>query len=130
MAATMTIEQRETPNGHEADLALAKTAARGDERARRELISALADPLRRVVALFANGGDDADDLLQMALIRILEGLPSYRGDCSLYYWAKRVAVRVAIKQQEKRKRRAHLKESKWSPGANSPDTGEQASFAW
>ncbi|MCP4676960.1 MAG: sigma-70 family RNA polymerase sigma factor [Deltaproteobacteria bacterium] len=95
----------------ENDYELAQSAARGDEQACRHLVERLFSRVRRTVSYLAGGGADAEDLSQMALIQIVNSAGSFRGDCTLEYWADRVAVQTAAKCFAKNKRRAELWET-------------------
>jgi RNA polymerase sigma-70 factor (ECF subfamily) len=53
---------------------------------------------------------EADDLAQNALVLILDSAGSYRGESALEHWACRVAVRNAIRQIRKARRRRELDE--------------------
>jgi RNA polymerase sigma-70 factor, ECF subfamily len=98
-----------------ADLELAGSAASGDRAARHRLVARLIDPLRRTLSYLAASEADAEDLTQSALIRALESAGTYRGDCPLEGWARRIAIRVATRRQHKSRRRRELREASWSP---------------
>ncbi len=95
----------------ENDSELAYYAARGDEQACRRLVDRLFSRVRRTMSYLAGGGADAEDLSQMALIQIVRSAGSFRGDCTLEYWADRVAVQTAAKHFAKNKRRTELRET-------------------
>jgi len=62
---------------------------------RRSLAAALRDQ-RRI------SGDDLADITQDALLRIVEGLDSFRGDARFTTWATAVAIRVAFTELRRR----------------------------
>jgi RNA polymerase sigma-70 factor (ECF subfamily) len=68
---------------------------------RDETVSALRDLLRRGLAKALTGrpsADDAflDDVTQDAVLKVLDGLPGFRGDSRFTTWAIAIAVRVAF----------------------------------
>ena len=67
---------------------------------------------RRVYGL-ANriaGPDDADEVAQEAFVRILRGLPKFRGEAALGTWIYRLAVNAALTHVTRRPRRAEGEE--------------------
>jgi len=97
------------------DSSLAEAAARGDEVARREVVTRLVRPVRGTLSYLLGGDSDAEDLTQNALIKILSSIGCYKGESSLETWAKRIAARVAYRHFEKHGRRAGLREQNWVP---------------
>jgi RNA polymerase sigma-70 factor (ECF subfamily) len=76
----------------------------GDEAA----AAAFHDRLRpRVEAtvrrLLGHGDESADDMAQLAMIALIEGIDRYRGECSLDSWASAVTAHVVYKQIRRRK---------------------------
>lgn len=66
---------------------------------REEVESLLVELLPRVrnlVRYLVRGGSDVDDIAQEALIALLHGLPTYRGDGLLRSWADRVVTRTTF----------------------------------
>ncbi|MCP4602666.1 MAG: RNA polymerase sigma factor [Proteobacteria bacterium] len=96
---------------YESEFEMTQMAARGDPIAKRDLISMLLDQVRRTISYLARQNRDAEDLAQLALIQILLSAGSFRGDCTLKYWADRITVRTAMKQFRKRQRREKLSQS-------------------
>jgi RNA polymerase sigma-70 factor, ECF subfamily len=68
-------------------------AIAGDRRALEAVVSRLLPRLRNLVRYLVRGDADADDIAQEAIVAVVRGLPSYRGNGSLESWADRVAVR-------------------------------------
>ncbi len=87
---------------------MAQAAANGDPTAKRDLIHLVLDQVRRTVSYLSGSGRDSEDLAQMALIQVLNSVGSFRGECTLKYWADRIAVRTAMKHFRKRQRREKL----------------------
>lgn len=100
---------------YESEIDMTRAAAQGDPVARRDLVDALFDQVRRTVSYLAQPTRDAEDLAQLSLIQILRSAGSFRGECSLSYWADRIAVRTAMKQFRKRQRREKLTQEIWEP---------------
>ena len=71
-------------------------AVAGDRRAIEALVTELLPRIRNLVRYLVRGDIDADDLAQEALVAIVRGLPSHRGDGSFAAWADRVAVRATF----------------------------------
>lgn len=88
-------------HGHAYDRELARAAARGHDRARRELAERMLDRVATVVRCLGAGERDRDDHVQDAMIEILRSIGSFRGESSLETWAERVTVRVAMRRIRK-----------------------------
>ncbi|HVZ31671.1 MAG TPA: RNA polymerase sigma factor, partial [Polyangiaceae bacterium] len=91
---------------------LALEAARGHSPSLRQLVLYLLPRVRNLVRYLVRGDRDVDDLSQEALLAILQGLPSYRGDGAFRSWADRVVVRRVFAT---RKSPAHRLESVTDP---------------
>ncbi|MBK8235097.1 MAG: RNA polymerase sigma factor [Deltaproteobacteria bacterium] len=89
---------------HEADVALLRAALRADARAQLELVRRLTPTLRAVATAILGRGGDADDGVQVSLMRVLERASTYRGDASLERWARTVAVRACLRLAESARR--------------------------
>ena len=92
------------------DLALARRVRRGDSQAEGELLDRLLPHLRVVARAILTNPADVDDAVQVALMRVLEGLPSYRGDSSLVRWSRRVAAHACLRLREQNQRRLRVVE--------------------
>jgi RNA polymerase sigma-70 factor (ECF subfamily) len=68
-------------------------AVAGDRRALESLVTEMLPRIRNLVRYLVRGDSDADDMAQEAMVAIVRGLPTYRGDGQLSSWADRVAVR-------------------------------------
>jgi RNA polymerase sigma-70 factor (ECF subfamily) len=68
-------------------------AIAGDRRALETVVARLLPRLRNLTRYLVRGDSDADDIAQEALVAVVRGLPSFRGEGSLESWADRVAVR-------------------------------------
>jgi RNA polymerase sigma-70 factor (ECF subfamily) len=66
----------------------------GEGAAIEELIAELTPPLLRAVrAMLGPEHPDVEDLVQEALIDVVDALPSFRGECTLLHFAIRIAAR-------------------------------------
>jgi RNA polymerase sigma-70 factor (ECF subfamily) len=111
----------------DADAALTRRAARGNEEAQKSLVFRVAGRVNRTCRYLA-GDNDASDLAQMAVIQVLRSAGSFRGDCSLDYWVDRVTVRTLAKQFEKRSRRTGLWQTYVEPDPEQIDVEHQAAL--
>jgi RNA polymerase sigma-70 factor (ECF subfamily) len=68
-------------------------AIAGDRRALETVVARLLPRLRNLIRYLVRGDADADDIAQEAMVAVVRGLPSFRGDGTLESWADRVAVR-------------------------------------
>lgn len=76
---------------------LARSAGAGDHGAMRALLRELAPRIERVVrAVLGRANEDADDVIQQAMMGFVQALPAFRGDCEPVHFASRVAARTAI----------------------------------
>ena len=78
--------------------ALVRAACRGERGAQRRVLEMLLPTLRGAAQKVLGHRAEAEDATQQAAIDVLRGLPSFRGDASLYAWARTVAVRAALRQ--------------------------------
>lgn len=111
---------------YESDTELTAAAASGDAVARRDLVDRVLNQVRRTTAYLTSGGPEADDLAQLALMQILGSAGSYRGECSLEYWADRISVRTVMKHIHKVRRRERLSEGMHEPQGQTEEVDEQA----
>lgn len=76
---------------------LAREAAEGNTGAMRELLRELGPRIDRVVrAILGRTNQDADDVVQQAMLGFVQAIPSFRGECEPVHFASRVAARAAI----------------------------------
>lgn len=76
---------------------LARKAGKGDTEAMRALLRALGPRIERVVrAVLGRANEDADDVIQQAMLGFVQALPAFRGECEPVHFASRVAARTAI----------------------------------
>lgn len=93
-----------------ADLRLSRGVQRGDARAQAQLLDMVLPHLRAVARTILVNPADVDDAVQVALMRVLEGLSGYRGESSLVRWSRRVAAHACLRQREQNQRRLRVVE--------------------
>lgn len=86
---------------------------------------------RRVYGLASRiaGPEDADEVAQEAFVRILRGMPKFRGDAALGTWIYRLAVNAALTHVSRRPKRAEgdeVLENLPASTANARDPGLSA----
>ena len=87
-------------------MALARSAAEGDARATRSLLSSIAPRVTAVVkVVLGYGHPDIDDVVQQSLIGFVQALPSFRGECQPPRFAARIAVRAAMAARKRSRQR-------------------------
>ncbi|MBC8070540.1 MAG: RNA polymerase sigma factor [Deltaproteobacteria bacterium] len=89
---------------HDLDRALVAAVLRGDARAEQTLVRRLLPHLRAVSRAILGDGADADDGVQVALMRVLERASSYRGEAPIERWSRTVAVRACLRLAEGNRR--------------------------
>ena len=82
-----------------------RRAGGGDRSAQQSVYEGLADRVYRTVRRIV-GESDADDVTQVAFVRLFEKLHSFRGESRFSTWAHRLAVNEALQHLRKRSRRA------------------------
>ena len=76
---------------------LARSASEGDVQAYQTLCMALGRPILHVLrSTMGVGHPDLEDLLQETLLALHSSLPSFRGNCTVLYFACRVALHTAL----------------------------------
>lgn len=93
---------------HAEDIALVERVVAGDTGAQRQMLQTLLPHMRVVARTLSKNPADVDDAIQVALMRVLDGLSSYRGDSSLIRWSRRVATRACLRLREQDGRRLEL----------------------
>lgn len=84
------------------DVALVARACAGDQQAIVELLTPLHKPLYNLARRMVWHPEDAEDLVQEALLRLLTRLSSYRGDARFATWAYRVAINTLLNTRRRR----------------------------
>ncbi len=78
-------------------------AKAGDREALKALVEASYEPVRRMLFRFVGPGADLEDLTQMVLMRMLRGLPSYRGESAYSTWLGGICVHISRDYFRRRK---------------------------
>ncbi len=91
-----------TPSAEQALLAKAR---RGDQQALGELLMAYQDRLYSVCLRMVSHPDDAAEVCQDVLLKIVQGIPKFRGDSGLSTWMTRIAMNQSISHLRKRRLR-------------------------
>lgn len=99
---------REREAARRDDAALMREVAAGDPRAQEALVLRVLPYLRAIARSLLGEGADADDAVQLALMRVLRAAKDYRAEGALERWARRIAVRTCLRlaRQERRHRQA------------------------
>jgi RNA polymerase sigma-70 factor (ECF subfamily) len=87
----------------------------GQHGSAESLLVDLLPRVRNLVRYLVRGDSDVEDISQEALIALLHGLPSYRGDGLLNSWADRVVARTTFlwlkRMRDSREPRSHEQEA-------------------
>jgi RNA polymerase sigma-70 factor (ECF subfamily) len=86
---------------------LARAAACGDDAALREFVGGVRVPLVRFCASLTSD-DEAEDLAQETLLRMLRALPAYRGDANALTWLLGIARNVCADHVRRSSRRRRI----------------------
>jgi RNA polymerase sigma-70 factor, ECF subfamily len=78
-------------------------AAAGDRAEREALVRTLLPRVRNLVRYLVRGDADVDDMAQLALIAIVRGLSSYRGEGRFESWADRITARETLAYMKRRR---------------------------
>src|SRR6185295_4746903 len=101
-----------------------RAAAAGDRRAAEALLRELLPRVRNLVRYLVRGDAEVDDLAQQAMIAILRGLPTYRGEGTFTSWADRVTARSVLSNARRvRAERARIDATPDLAAVPSPDAG-------
>ncbi|MEM6458908.1 MAG: sigma-70 family RNA polymerase sigma factor [Planctomycetota bacterium] len=118
---------------HHADLeapgvveALARRVQDGDRAALAELVRALEGRVFNVCYRMVSQRDDAAELAQDTLLKVVEKIDGFRGDAKLTTWVTRIAMNLCISHLRKRKLRQTVSlngQHPSAPGSGSEDRG-------
>ncbi|MEM9490180.1 MAG: sigma factor, partial [Myxococcota bacterium] len=68
-------------------------AAAGDRQAMQAVLTELLPRARNLIRYLVRGDQEVDDIAQEALIALVRGIATYRGEGKLTSWADRVVAR-------------------------------------
>lgn len=111
-----------TPSAEQALLAKAR---RGDQQALGELLIAYQDRLYNVCLRMVSHPDDAAEVCQDVLMKVVQGIGRFRGESGLATWMTRIAMNQSISHL--RKRRVRRTVSLDQPLGRENDSDDQAS---
>ncbi|MCU0325061.1 MAG: RNA polymerase sigma factor [Spirosomaceae bacterium] len=80
---------------------LVEACIRQERNAQRQLYELYASKLLVTAMRYMKNRDDAEDVLQDSFIKIFKHLDSFRFDCPLDAWLRRIVVNTALKQLKK-----------------------------
>lgn len=80
----------------QSDLLLARACAQGDEQAMDAVYRGYGPKILSICRRYAASHDEALDLLHDGFVRVFEKIDSYRAECPLEAWVKRVVVNHSI----------------------------------
>ncbi len=108
-AATPRPNPEITPEQADArDLALLRAHRAGDQTALSELLTAYQDRLFGVCLRMLADPDEARDMTQDAMVRIIQGLHQFNGRSKLSTWMIRVAMNACLTGLRRKKLRRHV----------------------
>lgn len=76
-----------------------EAARTGDRAAQARLLRAALPRLRNLIRYLVRNDAEVDDIAQEAMVSIVRGLPSYRGEGTFQSWCDRITAREALKQR-------------------------------
>lgn len=91
---------------HRTDRQLAADYAAGDTRAFKVIVNRHRQRLYYVARTYARDEQDAQDIVQEALLRASRSLHTYRGDAKLTTWLHRTVTNTALDHQRRAARRS------------------------
>jgi RNA polymerase sigma-70 factor (ECF subfamily) len=75
-----------------------------DRRAAERLLRRVLPRVRNLVRYLIRGDDEVDDIAQEALLAVLKGLPTFRGEGAFDAWVDRITARVTFTELPRRRR--------------------------
>lgn len=96
MTPSSTAPPQPPPDDARDDEALVEAFCRGDEQAFVALVDRYKHRLFRIALSVVRSHDDAEDVLQDALIKVYHSLPDFRSASKVYTWLYRIVMNKAI----------------------------------
>jgi RNA polymerase sigma-70 factor (ECF subfamily) len=111
------------------DAAIVAAVRAGDDSVASDFYWRIKPVVERTVRrLFGRADCDGEDLVQIALVQIIESLASYRGDCPLDAWISAVSANVVYKHIRRRRLERRIFETAFEgpdPPASASTAGPQ-----
>jgi len=115
--------------GCQDDKSLVQACRAGQTEAFGILVRRYQDRLYPTILRLLGSPEDAQDVLQDALVRAFEKLDQFQGESSFYTWIYRISVNLALSEYRKHRQRGHDRKSDPStfslaaePADDSPET--------
>ena len=112
------------------DLELVQRCRKGERKAQFELYQLYKDRIFNIAYRMANSKQDAEDITQMAFVRVFKKIDSFRGDSAFSSWVYRLTVNICINHFRKEKKKKELvvhELSEQATNLKTLKTNEQAS---
>lgn len=109
------------------DLELVQRCRNGERKAQYELYQLYKDQVFNIAYRMANSQQDAEDITQMAFVRVFKKIDSFRGDSAFSSWVYRLTMNVCINyfRKEKKKKDLFLNEMSELANLKTHKTNEQ-----
>jgi RNA polymerase sigma-70 factor (ECF subfamily) len=78
-------------------------ACRGNDQNALDTLARWCLPRVRRTVLLARGGDEAEDIVQIAMSRVFSKLSTFRGEASFFVWVDRIAINASRDSYKKRR---------------------------
>lgn len=109
LPAPQKLESSRVPFGPECtDRELVNQIRAGNWAAFEELVDRYGDQFHRLAWSYTKSDADAQDVVQMAFLKIYRNLEGFRGDAKFKNWAYRIVVNTALSRLRKEKRRREV----------------------
>lgn len=83
---------------------LVEACIRNERTAQRQLYELFAGKFYAIAVRYMKDEDDAADVTQDAFVKVFKYVHTFRFDCPLEAWAKRILINTALKALQKKKR--------------------------
>ncbi len=90
------------------DLELVQRCRKGERKAQFELYQLYKDRVFNIAYRMANSQQDAEDITQMAFMRVFKKIDSFRGESAFSSWVYRLTVNVCINHFRKEKKKKEM----------------------
>ncbi|GAB4395229.1 MAG: sigma-70 family RNA polymerase sigma factor [Microscillaceae bacterium] len=81
---------------------LVEGCRKGKRRKQRELYEHYSPSMFVVALRYAPSRLDAEDILQEAFVKVFEHIGTFRGDCPLEFWIKRIVINTALNHNRRK----------------------------